>query len=624
MFVVLAALAVLWLALWLARRGRHSPAPEPHAFTRAEIAGYDRALPKYLLAAAFSLLLGGLHGLVVQLPGVRTWLFLSGQPARLVVDEVSEQLVVVGGAVMLTMGLTCYALPRLTGRPLRNHNLARASFVLTLAGVLLTALMTASIGLSEAIAVHNGATYAQAQARLGAWGRLPLWLAQGARDVGYWTFALLIILTVHSGRPVIWPRHRRRLTYWLVASAVGFFLVVVQRVLQQYPGNPLLSLDADEATLLISYRGYVHLHLCGSALLPLAAATFIYLLERKAERRSEWHRVGRLLGGLAVAAGAFYLVHLGFGLYEAGIAPRLDPQALLLGAAWRNLLLILANLGALAALFGYLVYAIRLARAARGYLPGAIIGTLVVSMTLALLGGLHGAVLSLLPLGPPSAASQAHGTLMLGAALLLPALTLADSLLIDAAGAGPTASLAHAGLGFLGAGIVLAYLARLGLGGPAGNLIAAALQFAGFLTFALHTLHATGDYRHALRGRLRFLRPAAGPPSQPALLELPRSQVLLIELLAALAGFPGFGWLFGGFTLPGALLLYIGPGVAWALLPSLFALSGGWLHRLGWSTLLLYLPTTAIASTLVLRRALRRQEAEATTEEAAGAEVAEE
>ncbi len=611
MFAVLGALVALWLIVWLARRGRRPPAQEPRAFTRAEIAGYNTALPKYLLASATCLLLGGIHSLVMQLPTVRRWLALAGEPAHLLVDEVGEQLVVVGGGVLLAMGLTCYALPRLIGRPLRNHSLARLSFVLTFSGALLTALLTAAIGLIEGVYVHGGATYAQAQAALASWERLPLWLFEGLRDAGYWTFALLVLLTVVSARRVIWPRHRRNLTRWLVISAAAFFLVVWQRLFERLPGNALLLHNADEAAILVNYQGYVHLHLFAGTLVPVAAAGFVYLLERRAERRTDWHAAERILAALALAGAAFYLSRLALGLYEvylpfhyglsSGQAVRsLDP--------WRRYLLGATGLAMLAALATYAIYAARLARSARGYLPRAIVGTLTVSLILAVLAGLHGAVLAMLPPGGPGPDVQAHGVLALGAALLLPALTLADSLLIDAAGAGLTATLSHAGLAFLGAGIVLAYLAGLGLGGPAAHLAASGLQLAGFTSFALHVYQATGPYRDALRARLHLLRPRQAGRPRVALLELPRSQVLLIEFLAALVGFPGFGWLFGGFALAGALLLYIGPGIAWALIPSLFALSQGWLHRLNWSVFLIYLPASALTSTLALHALLRRRE----------------
>jgi hypothetical protein len=600
-FVILGVLVVLWLTAWLARRGRRPSAQEPYAFTRAEIASYNTALPKYLLAAAICLLMGGIHGFIVQLPAVRLWLSQAGEPAHLLVGEVREQLITVGGVVMLTMGLTCYALPALIGRPLRNHNLARLSFVLTFAGVLLTTLVTATAGLLQGLYVQRGGSYADAYVRLGSWERFPLFIFQGARDAGYWTFALLIVLTVLSSRNVIWPRHRRRLTAWLLVSAAAFFLVVWQRILQGLPGNALLLRNGSRAAILTGYQAYIHLHLYAGALVPVATATFVYLLERKAEQRTDWRRANRILAGLALAASAFYLARLGLGLYEAY---RPAGQASNLLDAWGPPLLSLTGLGLLVALGAYCAYATQLTRQARSYLPAVTIGTLRVSLGLALLAGIHGATLALRPSASPGPVSEAHGTLAVGATLLLPALTLADMLLIDTARTRPTVSLFHAGLGFLGAGIVLSYLATLGLGGPAASLAAAGLQLAGFLTFALHTFQATAAYRLALRARLHFLRPAGARPSALALLELPRSQVLLIELLAALFGFPGFGWLFAGYTLAAVLLLYIGPGVAWALIPSLFTLSQGWLYRLNWNLLLLYLPASAFASTLALRAAL--------------------
>lgn len=616
MLPIVGALLLVWLIAWLVRRRQPSSAQEPYAFTREEIAGYNTALPKYMLAAAGCLLLGGIHGLVVRLPAVQLWLSMAGEAHELLVQGISEQLVVVGGAVMLTMGLTCYALPNLIGRPLRNHSLARLSFVLTLSGVLLTSLTMATAGLVEAFSIHAGVPYAEVRARLGPWERLPLWIFQGARDAGYLTFALLIVLTVLSSRNVIWPRHRRRLTRWLLISAAAFFLTPLQRMLREAPDVLTLPPTGDEPTVLVHYQAYAHLHLYVAALVPVAAASLVYLLQRKAERRTDWRSAERALGGLALAGAAFYVCRVGLGAYEAhlatryGLAPELVPYTL---GSGRPVLLSVSGLALLAALAAYLAQVARLARATRSYLPRTITGTLVVSLGLALLAGIHGAALATSPPVPPSASAVHHGTLAIGTALLLPALALADTLLVDAAGAGLTARLSSAGLGLLGAGLVLGYLAGLGLGGPAASLAASGLQLAGLVTFALHTYQATAGYRQALCARLHFLRPAGARSSTLALLELPRSQVLLIEFLAALAGFPGFGWLFAGYALVGALLLYVGPGVAWALIPSVLALSEGWLHRLGWNVLLLYLPASAIVSTLLLSNSVRERERTRTT-----------
>ncbi|MCL6431654.1 MAG: cbb3-type cytochrome c oxidase subunit I [Anaerolineae bacterium] len=608
MLPILGALLLVWLIAWLIRRRQPSPAPEPYAFTREEIASYNTALPKYMLAAAACLLLGGIHGLLVRLPAVQLWISLAGEPHTLLVEGISEQLVVGGGAVMLTMGLTCYALPNLIGRPLRNHCLARISFVLTLAGILLNALAMATIGLVEAFSIHAGATYPELRARLGAWERLPLWVFQGARDAGYVTFALLIVLTVLSSRNVIWPKHRRRLTRWLLVSAAAFFLTVVHRLVRDAPQAFSLPVAGDEPDILVHYQGHIHLHLYVGALVPVAAASFVYLLQRKAERRTDWRRAEQVLAGLALAGAAFYLTRVGLSAYEVHVAANTGvPQELVpytLGIA-RPLVLSVSGLALLAALAAYLAHVAWLARATRSYLPRTITGTLVVSLALAVLAGIHGAVLAASPPVPAPASAAHHGALAVGTALLLPALALADTLLVDSAGAGLTARLSGAGLGFLGAGLLLAYLAGLGLGGPAASLAASGLQLAGLLTFALHTHQATVSYRRALRARLHLLQPAGAHRSTLALLELPRSQVLLIELLAALAGFPGFGWLFAGYALAGALLLYIGPGIAWALIPSILAVSEGWLHRLGWNVLLLYLPASAIASTLLLGNRIR-------------------
>ena len=359
---IVGALAAAWLVIWSQTRGTRPAAQEPHAFTRAEIASYRAALPKYLLGASVCLLLGGAHSLLVQLPAVRMWLEGAGEASYLLVEGVRQQLVVVGGVVMLSMGLTCYALPSLIGRPVRHHNLARLSFVLVLSGVLLTALMTATIGLLEGFYIHAGGTYAAARTWLGPWERFPLWLFVGARDAGYWTFALLVALTVYSGRNIIWPRHRRRLTLWLLLSAGALFLVGWHSILHALPGNPLLLPQADAATLLVSPAGYEHLHLGAGAWVPVALATFVYLLERRAERRTDWQRAYRVLGWLAAAAFLSFLLRL-----EENLSGSLPLAAALHTALapWQWLVQGAGGLLFLAALAAYVACVVSLTRASR-------------------------------------------------------------------------------------------------------------------------------------------------------------------------------------------------------------------------------------------------------------------
>jgi hypothetical protein len=80
------------------------------------------------------------------------------------------------------------------------------------------------------------------------------------------------------------------------------------------------------------------------------------------------------------------------------------------------------------------------------------------------------------------------------------------------------------------------------------------------------------------------------------------------ELPMALLGFPGIGWLFAGFPFTAAILLLLGPVLAWAVIPSMFSPYGtGPLRGVGWKSELVWLAATALLSAAALYRAHRRR-----------------
>src|SRR4051794_26102159 len=73
---VLAALATLaGIALWLIPG---KPIPRTQVWSEPEIAAHDRRLAKYFTTGAICLVLGGLHMVAKNLPGVDRWLFAGG------------------------------------------------------------------------------------------------------------------------------------------------------------------------------------------------------------------------------------------------------------------------------------------------------------------------------------------------------------------------------------------------------------------------------------------------------------------------------------------------------------------------------------------------------------------
>jgi hypothetical protein len=75
-------------------------------------------------------------------------------------------------------------------------------------------------------------------------------------------------------------------------------------------------------------------------------------------------------------------------------------------------------------------------------------------------------------------------------------------------------------------------------------------------------------------------------------------------------GFPGVGWLFAGFPLTASVLLMAGPAITWAIIPVAFSPYGdGPLRGIGWGVELVWLPTMALISSVLLYRAQSRRRA---------------
>ena len=89
---------------------------------------------------------------------------------------------------------------------------------------------------------------------------------------------------------------------------------------------------------------------------------------------------------------------------------------------------------------------------------------------------------------------------------------------------------------------------------------------------------------HGGAGRVCGADPCAGPAAQPG-------EARGIRAADGLLGFPGVGWLFGGFPFRRSILLCGGPALAWAVLPIAFTPYGeGPLRSIGWKIELAYLP----------------------------------
>jgi hypothetical protein len=126
----------------------------------------------------------------------------------------------------------------------------------------------------------------------------------------------------------------------------------------------------------------------------------------------------------------------------------------------------------------------------------------------------------------------------------------------------------------------------------------------GFTAFAHAAWTMTATFRAAGREALAVL-PVAFTGRIPMRVRRKRPiAVAVYELPMGVLGFPGLGWLFGGFPVTGSLLLMAGPAVTWAVIPMAFTpYSNGPLHTVGWKAELVWLPASTLLSAAALYRA---------------------
>ncbi|MEA2574640.1 MAG: hypothetical protein QOH93_1938, partial [Chloroflexia bacterium] len=157
---------------------RGKPAPD---------APVDSGLSKFIGFSVVAILIGTIQGVVQILPWSQEWL-QDGLPSSYFITPLSHaQLNMVGFAIMGLMTMCIFLLPRILGRPVVDPKAGRTALLTIGVGITLSYLVFLGVGLVETIAIHNGATAAEARETVaGPWGRYVLFvLAQGVLGFGY-------------------------------------------------------------------------------------------------------------------------------------------------------------------------------------------------------------------------------------------------------------------------------------------------------------------------------------------------------------------------------------------------------------------------------------------------------
>lgn len=153
----------------------------------AEDAPKDVTLRGFIGFSVVAILVGTVQGVIQILPWSQEWLE-DGLPSSYFVTPLSHaQLNMVGFAIVGLMTMSIFLLPRILGRPVVDPRGGRAALWTICAGITLSYLVYLGVGLVETLAIHNGATAAEARETVaGPWGRYILFAAaQGILGVGY-------------------------------------------------------------------------------------------------------------------------------------------------------------------------------------------------------------------------------------------------------------------------------------------------------------------------------------------------------------------------------------------------------------------------------------------------------
>ncbi|MEA2838512.1 MAG: hypothetical protein QOD89_3062 [Bradyrhizobium sp.] len=631
----LADLAVVVAVLFKLLPGRKPPVrKEP--YSAGELGAHDRKLPKYFLAGAGFLVLGGLHMVAKNVPWAADWLARAGYAGHLVRDLSNTHLMIVGGGTLIATGIVWYALPRIVGRPLASNGLAQSAFWFTALGLFLFYIAFVGNGIAMGRLVAHGWEYQAAKAHMGNWYRVPVGMGAGIMGVGYWCFAANVFLTVFQARLVRVPKPNGHLWKFFAAGAAGLTVGTVQGVIQVQPANASWLYRAGHAGEWIDPISHAHINLV-TGLTMLVAGGVLYLVPRLGGTPPSRRLVNRCFYLLLGGSLTFYGVALYLGLHEGDlvVTRMFTPEQAEAATPLHPYLLMTAGVAMLAG-FWLLLYVIARAfvRSRSPVRPFVVLGCAALAV-----GTFQGpiqafpAVNELLDRSGDAGdvIVNLHAQLNMLGGLMVILIGLALALLRTQAGDRWPSRRVRFAPRAIAAGMAVYYVAGIAFAAVEAHQVTAGHSFgsavsslepwaalvlvpaalavlAGFYAYASAAWQMTPGYRALSRQRLKRA-PAAYTGTIPRRVRRRKPAALAAyEVPMGLLGFPGVGWLFAGFPFAATIILIVGPALAWAAIPVAFSPFGnGPLRAVGWKAELVWLPASTLLSAAMLYRANRRR-----------------
>jgi hypothetical protein len=599
-------------------------------YTDEEIGAHDRKLIKYFVAGGGFLALGSLHMVVKNLPWTADWLARGGYAGHLVRDLSNTHLMIVGGGTLLATGLTWYVLPRISGRPLTSEGLAQCAFWFTVVGLAVFYISLIGNGIAMSRLVEHGWSYPDARAHLGKWYKAPTGVGAGVMGLGYWCFAANVGLTVFQSRLVRAPRERY-LWKFFATGAAALTVGTVQGVIQVQPSHANWLYKAGHAGEWIDPISHAHINLV-TGLSMLVAGSLFALAPQLGGIAPKRELVNACFYAVLGWSLTFYAVALYLGFHEGRLVVNmgLTPEQAEELTPLHSILIMGAGIGMFASFWFLLVLLAR----AYGTGNGVAKPFVLAGCTALAVGTLQGPIQAfpevneLLDRGGDAGdvVVNLHAQLNMLGGLMAMLVGATFGVLLALGGAARPHAVRVAARA-IPAGVALYYAGGLGFALVEAHRVSHGVSFAaavaglepwsalvlvpaalitgiGFTAFAHATWTMTATSRSAGREALAAL-PAAFTGRIPMRVRRKRPiAIAAYELPMGVLGFPGLGWLFGGFPVTGSVLLMAGPAVTWAVIPMAFTpYYNGPLRSIGWKAELVWLPASTLLSAVALYRA---------------------
>lgn len=285
----------------------------------------DLGIPRFFYAAAAALVLSGIQGAVQRLPGISDWLRDADYGGHMVTNLALTHITIVGAGTISLTGLMYYVLPKITHQPLYSKALCNISFWATLIGVFGFYLAMLGIGIYEGAMVHAGWPYEAARDWMGAWHKGPMALTAAIMGIGYWTFVANVYAT--AGRavgvrklklPGSMTNEEALAARFFVVSATGLLFGTVQGVYQVLPWSLDWLRKVGEPGMLIDPMAHAHMNLVAGVSVGIMGL-FYFFLPRMTGRPIFSLKLGQFgFWCTLVGVFSFYLTAVSLGLIEGG------------------------------------------------------------------------------------------------------------------------------------------------------------------------------------------------------------------------------------------------------------------------------------------------------------------